>query len=80
MNSGNCRSDEHLVSEVFLLATNVKMLKKNLGLRLPFYPENLELFDLQLLWKPPDGEEWMTKDFAKSVSQLKALINIPFHL
>ena len=56
------------MSEIFLLATSLKSLKRNLHLKLPFYPENFDLFDMQLLWRPPDSDEWMNKEFTKSVS------------
>ena len=63
-----CRSDEHLLSEVFLLATSVKNVKKELSLRLPYKQENTELFDIELLWKRVEGDDWATKEFTFSVS------------
>jgi len=53
-----------MLSEIFLLALNTKSMKKgqSISLSLPFYPENLELFSLQLLAKRTDQDEWMVKE------------------
>ena len=58
------RSDEHILSEIYLLAMNCRTLKKGqiISLRLPYYQENTELFSLQLLSKPADQEDWSVKE------------------
>ena len=64
------RNDEHLLSEVFLIATSVKNIKKELHLRLPFKEETTELFDIEMLWKQVEVDDWEKKEFAYSVSRL----------
>ena len=64
------RRDEHLLSEIFLIATSVKNIKKELELRLPHKQPPSDLFNVEMLWKQVEADEWQDKEFESSVSPL----------
>lgn len=63
--------EERLISEVFLLASSTKYMKKSATLRLPVYPENTELFEIKLRAKRTGTEEWLTKPSTTLVGCIK---------
>ena len=50
------------------LGSNVKSLRKPLQLRLPVFSENQDLFDVTVLIKKTDSDEWENKEFIMLVS------------
>lgn len=68
MTYSNSRINEHLLSEIFLVACSVKTLKRPITLSLPYYKENTDLYDFSLLWRKVDSEEWDQKECSFGVS------------
>ncbi|ELT97503.1 hypothetical protein CAPTEDRAFT_221462 [Capitella teleta] len=57
----NLEADEHLLSEIFLIRTSMRCMKKPIFVSLPFYQENTDLYDSSLLWRKIETDDWNTK-------------------
>ena len=52
------RTDEYLLSEIFLIASNVRATKKSLQVTIPYYEHPSTTSEVRLLMKSTDNPQW----------------------
>lgn len=67
---------EKLLSEILLFSTSSKTLKKPVSIKFPHYKDNFELFDIALLVKRVEDENWTRAEFRRCVCLHCILVRI----
>jgi len=67
------RNDERLVSEIYLIDTHGRSLKRPMGVQLTHHSVNCDVTEVGVLWKPNNSSFWQSAE-SNPVNEHRTLI------